>query len=104
MTTNNSPNPDALFAAVMHSLGISKDAALARALEVAPSIISKIRHRRSSVTADLLLRMHEETAMPLKTLKAILASGASSNVAKDVVIDRIPAMAPMAGQVQAERR
>jgi hypothetical protein len=104
MTIQIPPNPDALLAAVMQCLGISKDAALARTLEVAPSIISKIRHRRSGVTADLLLRMHEETAMPIKTLKALLASGASPGRAEDVVIDRIPAVAPMATHAQVGQR
>lgn len=104
MTTQHSTKPDALLAAVMQNLEITKDAALARALEVAPSIISKIRHRRSSVTADLLLRMHEETAIPIKTLKSLLASGSSSDAAQELVLDRIPAVAPMAAHAQSSQR
>ena len=39
--------------------GPKNDAALARALEVAPPVISKIRHGRPPVGASLLIRMHE---------------------------------------------
>jgi hypothetical protein len=71
--TERDNGPDALLDAVSIHLGLKHDAALARALEVLPSCISKIRNRRSSVTADLLIRMHEETDLPIKTLKSILA-------------------------------
>lgn len=48
------------------------DAALCMKLEVLPSLISKIRHGRS-VGVLLLIRIHEVTDIPVKTLRALLA-------------------------------
>lgn len=60
-----------LLDAVMAKLGLKNDAALSRALEVAPPVISKIRHGRLPVGATLLIRMHEVTDIAIRELKAI---------------------------------
>ena len=60
-----------LLDAVMTKLGLKNDAALARTLEVAPPVISKIRHGRLPVGATLLIRMHEVTDIAIRELKAI---------------------------------
>ena len=60
-----------LLDAVMAKLDLKNDAALSRALEVAPPVISKIRHGRLPVGASLLIRMHEATDIAIRELKAI---------------------------------
>ncbi|WP_312435448.1 hypothetical protein [Janthinobacterium sp.] len=60
-----------LLDAVMAKLGLKNDAALARTLEVAPPVISKIRHGRLAVGATILIRMHEVTDIAIRELKAI---------------------------------
>ncbi|MBR7784251.1 hypothetical protein KDM89_19150, partial [Undibacterium sp. LFS511W] len=52
-------DPNNLLDTLIKQLHLKNDAALSRALEVAPPVISKIRHRRLPVGASLLIRMHE---------------------------------------------
>jgi hypothetical protein len=52
-------NPNRLLDTLIENLRLKNDAALSRALEVAPPVISKIRHHRLPVGASLLIRMHE---------------------------------------------
>lgn len=65
-------DPDSLLDAVIKHLRIKNDAALSRALEVAPPVISKIRHRRLPIGASLLLRMNEVTDISIKDLRALM--------------------------------
>lgn len=51
---------------------MKNDAALSRTLEVAPPVISKIRHRRLPVGASMLIRMHEVTDMSVAELRELL--------------------------------
>jgi hypothetical protein len=51
---------------------LKNDAALSRLLEVAPPVISKIRHRALPVGASLLKRMHEVTQMSIRELRALM--------------------------------
>lgn len=50
---------------------LKNDAALARALEVAPPVISKIRHGRLPIGASLLIRMHEVFDVSIRELKRV---------------------------------
>ncbi|MCM1128591.1 MAG: hypothetical protein NC211_01595 [Alistipes senegalensis] len=63
-------NPNRLLDALIQKLSLKNDAALARALEVAPPVISKIRHNRLPVGASLLIRMHEVSGMSIYELRA----------------------------------
>lgn len=65
-------NPDRLLDALIDHLGLKNDAALSRALEVAPPVISKIRHRRLPVGAALLIRMHEVSDLTIRDLRYLL--------------------------------
>lgn len=65
-------NPDNLLATLIGKLNLKNDAALSRALEVAPPVISKIRHRRLPVGAPLLIRMHEVTNLSIKDLRELM--------------------------------
>ncbi len=72
MQENDSYNPDNLLSSLISKLNLKNDAALSRALEVAPPMISKIRHRRLPVAASLLIRMHEISALSIKDLRAMM--------------------------------
>ena len=65
-------NPDKLLDAMLDKLQLKNDAALSRALEVAPPIISKIRHRRLPVAASILIRMHEVSKLSVVELRELL--------------------------------
>ncbi|WP_061542236.1 hypothetical protein [Collimonas fungivorans] len=85
MTTNTSPtptsnkldeqatyNPDNLLNDLIDRLHVKNDAALSRALEVAPHLISKIRHCRLPIGASMLIRMHEVSGLSIGELRALM--------------------------------
>ena len=65
-------DPSHLLDALIAKLALKNDAALARVLEIAPPMISKIRHRRLPVSAALLIRMHEVTNLPISELRSLM--------------------------------
>src|SRR3569623_2569715 len=65
-------DPDNLLASIIGKLRLKNAAALSRALEVAPPIISKIRHRSLPVGASLLIRMHEVTDLSIRDLRDLM--------------------------------
>ncbi|MDP3841712.1 MAG: hypothetical protein Q8Q81_03840 [Oxalobacteraceae bacterium] len=65
-------NPDNLLNTLIEQLSLKNDAALSRTLEVAPPVISKIRHRRLPVGASLLIRMHEASGMSIRVLRDLM--------------------------------
>ncbi len=65
-------NPDNLLGSLIGKLNLKNDAALSRALEVAPPVISKIRHRLLPLGASLLIRMHEVTNLSIKELRELM--------------------------------
>lgn len=69
---NPSYNPNNLLDSLIEKLNVKNDAALSRALEVAPPLLSKIRHRRLPVGASLLVRMHDVTDLSLKELRQLM--------------------------------
>jgi len=65
-------NPNNLLNTIIERMKLKNDAALSRMLEVAPPVISKIRHGRLPVGASLLIRMHEETGMNIGELRELM--------------------------------
>lgn len=65
-------DPNNLLESLIEKLNLKNDAALSRALEVAPPLISKIRHRRLPVGASLLIRMHEVSDLSIKDLRHLM--------------------------------
>lgn len=57
---------------VINHIGLKNDAALARALEVSPPVISKLRHNRLPLGASLLIRIHEVTDWSIRDIKDVL--------------------------------
>ena len=65
-------DPNRLLDTLLERMNLKNDAALSRALEVAPPVISKIRHRRLPVGASLLIRMHEVSEMSIRELRDLM--------------------------------
>jgi hypothetical protein len=53
-------------------MGLKNDASLSRVLEVAPPVISKIRHGRLDIGPILLIGAHEESGLSIKEMKAMI--------------------------------
>lgn len=70
MLTNYDPNK--FIDHVLAHLRLKNDAALSRVLEVAPPLLSRIRHSRAPVGGAILLRMHEATGLSLATLREMM--------------------------------
>lgn len=70
--TPSSYDPNKLLDALVEKLNLKNDAALCRRLEVAPPVISKIRHGRLPVGASMLIRMHEETGLTIRELRDLM--------------------------------
>lgn len=64
--------PEQVLNALMGRLGVKNDAALARALEVAAPVISKVRNRRTPLGDNLLLRAHEVSGLSIRELKSLM--------------------------------
>lgn len=65
-------DPNNLLDTLIDKLDLKNDAALSRALEVAPPVISKIRHRSLPVGASMLIRMHEVSGLSIKDLRMLM--------------------------------
>lgn len=60
---------NALLDDTLQYLGLKNDAALSRALEVAPPVISKLRHGRLLVGDSMVIRLHEATGWDVRGIK-----------------------------------
>lgn len=65
-------NPNHLLDILQERLAVKNDAALCRVLEVAPPVISKIRHHRLPVGASMLIRMHEVSNLSIRELRDLM--------------------------------
>jgi hypothetical protein len=72
LASQSSYDPSHLLDTLRERMKLKNDAALSRALEVAPPVISKIRHRKLPVGASLLIRMHEVTDMSIRDLRDLM--------------------------------
>lgn len=73
-TTEFVYNPNRVLDAIMEKLELKNDAQLSRALEVAPPVISKIRHYTLPIGATILLRMHEVSDISIRELRALMST------------------------------
>lgn len=72
LTAQTTYDPNMLLDTLIQRLHLKNDAALCRALEVAPPVISKIRHKRLPVGASMLIRMHEVSDMSIRELRDLM--------------------------------
>ncbi len=68
--TTFTPGPNYLIDMLLEKCRLKNDAALARALKVAPPVISKARRLRIIIGPVLILRIHEVFDIPVATLRA----------------------------------
>lgn len=66
---------------LIKTMTLKNDAALSRVLEVAPPVISKIRHGTRTVGATLLIGAHEESGLSIREMKAVLGISKFTEVA-----------------------
>lgn len=64
--------PIRLLDALKEKLMLKNDAALARSLDIAPPVISKIRHGKLKIGATALIRMHEVSNVSIRELRLLL--------------------------------
>ena len=69
---NDAYNPNRLLDSLLECLKLKNDAALSRALEINPPILSKVRHARLPVGGALLIRMHEVSGLSIGELRALM--------------------------------
>lgn len=67
-------DPNRVLDAIIHKLSLKNDAALSRVLEVAPPVISKIRHSTLPIGATILLRMHEVSDLSIRELRSLMVA------------------------------
>lgn len=65
-------NPNRLLDSLAEHFHLKNDAALSRALEVTPPVISKIRHNKLPIGASLLIRMHEFSEFSIADLRSLM--------------------------------
>ncbi len=73
-------DPNILLDAIIEKLDLKNDAALSRLLEVAPPVISKLRHGALPIGPTMLIRMHEVSDMNIRDMRALMLRG-QQNVA-----------------------
>lgn len=56
----------------MQRMGLQDDEALARKLKVVKPIVTMIRKRRLSITAPVLMWMHEASGLSIAELRALI--------------------------------
>lgn len=84
LLSQHSYDPNALLDGLIEKLRLKNDAALCRALEIAPPVVSKIRHKRLPVGASLLIRMHEVSDLSIKELRSLMGDRRQKYRASDV--------------------
>ena len=87
--------PNHLLDTLMVKLHLKSDAALARALCVPASTISKVRHRQMAINSSLLLAAHEVTEMSIRELRTLMGDTETKYWLGDLdlgrAVERIPA-------------
>jgi plasmid maintenance system antidote protein VapI len=95
-------DPNNLLDSLIEKLGLKNDAALSRALEVAPPVISKIRHRRLPVGASMLIRMHEVSSLSVRELRDLMGDRRTKYRLSDAQGKPKPATAQPAAENKAQ--
>jgi plasmid maintenance system antidote protein VapI len=70
---NDPDNSGLLFNVVLKRMGFSSDRMLADWFEIHGSTLSKIRHGRGEVSADMILQVHEGLGIPVKDIRLMIS-------------------------------
>lgn len=68
----HSLTPNKLIDSLIDIYNLKNDAALCRALEFRPPVISKIRNGVNQVSPEVILRMHEKLGISVKSIRALM--------------------------------
>ena len=69
LLTDPNYDPERLLSTVRETLHVKNDVALCRALQIEPPLISKGRHKKTPISAMLLIRMHEVSNLSIHDLR-----------------------------------
>lgn len=69
-------DPNQLLDAVMAKLALKNDAALSQVLGVTAPLLSKVRHRRLPVSAELMIKVHDATTLSIAEIKGLIHGSA----------------------------
>ncbi len=69
-------DPNGLLDAAAKIAGSDNDAQLARALQVAPPVLSNLRHCRLKVGPSFILKLHEILGMPVAVVRSFVGGAA----------------------------
>jgi hypothetical protein len=94
LLNQNEYNPNRLLDSLIERFHLKNDAALSRALEVTPPVISKIRHNKLPIGASLLIRMHEFSEMSIAELRNLMGDRRGQYRISDKYPDKRKAQAP----------
>lgn len=72
MTNKSTYNPNGLLDHLIAGMSLKNDAALARAFNLAPPVISKIRHERLPVGPSFLIKCHEIAGMEFPHIRSFV--------------------------------
>ena len=72
MYASETYTPELFIDRLIRRLGLRSSSALARKVGLSPSVISKVRHRRLAVSGEILLKIHEETEIPIRELRHMM--------------------------------
>ncbi len=61
--------PERLIERLCSAVGARSYSALSRVIDISPSVLSKVRHRRLGVSSEILLRIHDATGIPIRELR-----------------------------------
>jgi hypothetical protein len=73
-TTAISANQGKLIDLLIKDYSLINDAGVARALKVAPPVISKIRNHKLPVGATMILAIHEKFGKPINDIRKAMAA------------------------------
>lgn len=65
-------DPNGLLDAAIAHMNVKNDAALARALKIAPPVLSKTRHARLPVGPGMILKLIENAGMELSVIRGFI--------------------------------
>lgn len=77
MTIASHPHP--LLDTLIRELGCKTDAQLSEVLAIPAPTLSKIRRRHIGVSPFLILKIHEESGVPVSTLRDLIARAGPVN-------------------------
>jgi plasmid maintenance system antidote protein VapI len=68
------PSQSPLIDYLLNRLELRSDAALSRAIGLPHPIVSRLRHGKCTVSAGILLKLHDTTGLPVEELRTYIVA------------------------------